>query len=500
MADTWFSGRETRKKYEQVAMQVLENIRRDALKEGDRLPSERDMADLFAVSPGTIRRAFRSLEAEGVIRRSEKSGTFFTGTLPEVQSAVDEPAASTDPELGPIPTIFDARRGPLVLYARDLSNPRCKRLWQEVADAYARHSGGSEVRLVTSEAATETAAITETRPDLVLISDSGLRDLAQAEMVTARDELGDVIEAGDFFPLTGPASAWKGRPVGVPVYLSAPVCLYNLSQLPAGSDTDHRMPRDTFELAATVADLEANSGHDVIAVTFLHMILYQLVVDGVLRWFPGAPSLYEFDEREAAEIMAFNRRMYRRTMRFLDAEVDDRAKTYGIWKLFADGRMLCVDTFNYALGRIPDDLPFDIGVRGTSLLAGDMSLCRTSLLAMPITCLDRQRAIGFIRFASGPAGQEILARDGMHVPARMQNALGDYAQRAPEGMDNVLKGLTSATDSVMFQCDLFNQIEREYHILEHTMAYYQGRTHVNDLIQVVRMIVAESLERCRRAS
>ena len=69
----------------QVAGQYRQMILSGRLKSGDRLPTIRCLARELSVSPGPINSAFRTLEAEGLVRRRTRLGTFvghFTHPLP----------------------------------------------------------------------------------------------------------------------------------------------------------------------------------------------------------------------------------------------------------------------------------------------------------------------------------------------------------------------------------------------------------------------------------
>jgi DNA-binding transcriptional MocR family regulator len=57
---------------------VLRTAIEDAATEGARLPTERELARLFAVSRITVRRALHELERMGLIHRRVGSGTFCT--------------------------------------------------------------------------------------------------------------------------------------------------------------------------------------------------------------------------------------------------------------------------------------------------------------------------------------------------------------------------------------------------------------------------------------
>ncbi|MDH7974048.1 FadR/GntR family transcriptional regulator [Sphingomonas sp. AR_OL41] len=65
-----------RKLYQQVAAAVAEAIRRGDYVPGQRIPSERELADLHKVSRPTIREAMIALEVVGVVRSRHGSGIF----------------------------------------------------------------------------------------------------------------------------------------------------------------------------------------------------------------------------------------------------------------------------------------------------------------------------------------------------------------------------------------------------------------------------------------
>ena len=60
--------------YELVIDRVEEQILAGALKVGDRLPAERDLAKMLGVSRAAVREAFRALEAQGVLRMGVGTG------------------------------------------------------------------------------------------------------------------------------------------------------------------------------------------------------------------------------------------------------------------------------------------------------------------------------------------------------------------------------------------------------------------------------------------
>lgn len=69
---------QTRRAFEAVADQIREQLASGALQPGDRLPSERDLAESFSLSRNTVREALRSLEIAGVLefRKGATGGAF----------------------------------------------------------------------------------------------------------------------------------------------------------------------------------------------------------------------------------------------------------------------------------------------------------------------------------------------------------------------------------------------------------------------------------------
>ncbi|MGE5485107.1 MAG: FadR/GntR family transcriptional regulator [Ignavibacteriales bacterium] len=71
-----FKPVKTRKVYEEIVGQVKDLIANGTLKPGDRLISERDLADSLQVSRASVREAFSVLESMGLIESRAGEGTF----------------------------------------------------------------------------------------------------------------------------------------------------------------------------------------------------------------------------------------------------------------------------------------------------------------------------------------------------------------------------------------------------------------------------------------
>ena len=67
--------------YLQLIHQVRHALRLDLLREGDRLPTVKEVASGLAINPNTVLKAYRELEYQGLVAARPGVGTFVTGTL-----------------------------------------------------------------------------------------------------------------------------------------------------------------------------------------------------------------------------------------------------------------------------------------------------------------------------------------------------------------------------------------------------------------------------------
>lgn len=68
---------ENLKMYQEVLLKINEIVEEDQLKVGDRLPSERELADRLKVGRSSVREALRALELLGLISTRRGEGTFI---------------------------------------------------------------------------------------------------------------------------------------------------------------------------------------------------------------------------------------------------------------------------------------------------------------------------------------------------------------------------------------------------------------------------------------
>jgi GntR family transcriptional regulator len=78
--------------YQQLIQQVRHALRLGLLKEGDRLPTVKDVVARIAINPNTVLKAYRELEFEGLVQPRPGLGTFVTRTLGD-----DEAMAAHEP-------------------------------------------------------------------------------------------------------------------------------------------------------------------------------------------------------------------------------------------------------------------------------------------------------------------------------------------------------------------------------------------------------------------
>ncbi|MBW0448288.1 GntR family transcriptional regulator [bacterium M00.F.Ca.ET.228.01.1.1] len=80
-------SREGRKVYARIQQALQEMIEGPAFSPGDRIPSERELAEQFSISRMTMRKAITNLVRTGVLERRSTSGTFVAS--PRVQRPLD---------------------------------------------------------------------------------------------------------------------------------------------------------------------------------------------------------------------------------------------------------------------------------------------------------------------------------------------------------------------------------------------------------------------------
>jgi GntR family transcriptional regulator len=82
MIEFWLDSRSGVAPYLQVVQQVRHAFRLGMLREGDQLPTVKDVVASLAINPNTVLKAYRELEHEGLVKPRPGVGTFVTRSLP----------------------------------------------------------------------------------------------------------------------------------------------------------------------------------------------------------------------------------------------------------------------------------------------------------------------------------------------------------------------------------------------------------------------------------
>lgn len=82
--------------YEQMRAQIAEQIASGELEPGTRLPTVRRLAGDLRLAPNTVARAYRELEAAGLVRTDGRNGTVVAPQVPPDRQATSEVDAFID--------------------------------------------------------------------------------------------------------------------------------------------------------------------------------------------------------------------------------------------------------------------------------------------------------------------------------------------------------------------------------------------------------------------
>jgi GntR family transcriptional regulator len=72
---------------QQLVKQVMDALRLGRLRQGDQLPTVREVVSTLAINPNTVLKAYRELEHSGLVGARPGQGTFVRGTLPSPSPA-----------------------------------------------------------------------------------------------------------------------------------------------------------------------------------------------------------------------------------------------------------------------------------------------------------------------------------------------------------------------------------------------------------------------------
>ncbi|MCW2884934.1 MAG: hypothetical protein QOE54_6690 [Streptosporangiaceae bacterium] len=91
MIEFHLDGRSGVSPYLQLVRQVRQALRLGLLREGDQLPTVKEVVAHLAINPNTVLKAYRELEHEGLAAARPGIGTFVTRTLTDASLAAHGP-------------------------------------------------------------------------------------------------------------------------------------------------------------------------------------------------------------------------------------------------------------------------------------------------------------------------------------------------------------------------------------------------------------------------
>jgi len=91
MIEFHLDGRSGVSPYLQIVQQVRHSLRLGLLRQGDQLPTVKDVVARLAINPNTVLKAYRELERDGLVGARPGVGTFVTRTLTDTSLAAHGP-------------------------------------------------------------------------------------------------------------------------------------------------------------------------------------------------------------------------------------------------------------------------------------------------------------------------------------------------------------------------------------------------------------------------
>ena len=175
------------RRWEHVVTGIRELIRREGLKQGDRLPGERQLAERFAVSRGTVREAMQFLGAIGLIVTRHGDGSVIQAA--SSNALRDTWRAWVATHRGRVLELIEARMGSEMLAAELAARRAGPEHLERMAEALrAMKAAGDTTALVQCDLAFHSAV-------LQAAGNRTLREIAEAlgaELVPERAALADL--------------------------------------------------------------------------------------------------------------------------------------------------------------------------------------------------------------------------------------------------------------------------------------------------------------------
>jgi GntR family transcriptional repressor for pyruvate dehydrogenase complex len=130
------------KLYQQVANAVARRIRAGTYRAGERIPSERELAEEFSVSRPTVREAMIALEVLGLVQSRHGSGIYAADEIPEKAAEQDVELDVGEFELTEARMLFEGEAAALAaLTISDDELDELERLVEAIAEENAQDEG-----------------------------------------------------------------------------------------------------------------------------------------------------------------------------------------------------------------------------------------------------------------------------------------------------------------------------------------------------------------------
>jgi GntR family transcriptional repressor for pyruvate dehydrogenase complex len=161
--------------YQEIVDQIQQQILSGALKPGDQIPAERDLAERFGVSRTAVREAIKSLTEKGLIEVFVGRGTFVTSLSPD--RVVESMTLLLRNEPHGVASLQEARallEGPTARWAPSVAAKHTLRACAPQAELEEEHSMSPRLVDGDTEFHVELAAPREPRPRAADADDHGL--------------------------------------------------------------------------------------------------------------------------------------------------------------------------------------------------------------------------------------------------------------------------------------------------------------------------------------
>lgn len=184
--------------YEQIVRQIQQAIRDEGLSEGDRLPTERELAETFGVSRSVVREAIKVLSAQGLVESRQGSGLYVRNR--PIESVSRAITLSVSPDLMSVDRLFEFRKLleiDATRLAAHRATPEQIAALREVVETYEPAADGGpdwDSFSAVDNAIHQQIAETAGNPYLTVMVQS-VRDLMQDIVVLIADHPGSIDEA-----------------------------------------------------------------------------------------------------------------------------------------------------------------------------------------------------------------------------------------------------------------------------------------------------------------